>query len=139
MIQPERKVVTKLYLREISGVTTPAQSGAVVAIMKSAQSVAATPAPVAPKMTPEGEAAIAKILATIRGETITKSQHEENRPMSHFETLLKSRTEKFGETQSEAFKKLLDDPENSGLADAYARDEQDDAKRLREAQARVDY
>jgi hypothetical protein len=90
MIQPERKVVTKLYLREISGVTTP-------------------------------------------------SQHEENRPMSHFETLLKSRTEKFGETQSEAFKKLLDDPENSGLADAYARDEQDDAKRLREAQARVDY
>ncbi|MGO6687926.1 hypothetical protein [Rhizobium leguminosarum] len=130
-MKPERKIVKNLTLREISGVTIPAQSGAVVTIMKSADPVV-TPATFNPsEISPEGEALLSKMLAAIRGEGITKSHNEEPHNMSnetHYERLTKSYAERHAVSIGKAAQKLLqDDPD--AVADAYNRDEEEAVKR----------
>ena len=135
MMTPERRIVTRLELREISGVTTPAQSGAVVAIIKSgdrAKSADPVRSPMASKMTPEGEQQIAKMLAAIRGDhtPIAKRQHEENRMSdeTHYDRLVKSHAQRNGVSIAKAATKLMaDDPDS--VAEAYNRDEEEATKR----------
>ncbi|MBB5261537.1 hypothetical protein [Rhizobium leguminosarum] len=131
-MKPERKIVKNLTLREISGVTIPAQSGALVTIMKSADPVVTPPATFNPcEVSPEGKALISKLLAAIRGEAITKSHNEEPHNMSnetHYERLTKSYAERHAVSIGKAAQKLLqDDP--VAVADAYDRDEEEAVKR----------
>ncbi|MBY3099115.1 hypothetical protein HFO69_15575 [Rhizobium laguerreae] len=139
-MKPERKIVKNLTLREISGVTIPAQSGAVVTIMKSADPVVTPPATFNPcEVSPEGKALISKLLAAIRGEAITKSDDEEPHNMSnetHYERLTKSYAERHAVSIGKAAQKLLqDDPD--AVADAYDQDESElVARRLAEASRR---
>ncbi|WP_326912785.1 hypothetical protein [Rhizobium johnstonii] len=131
-MKPERKIVKNLTLREISGVTIPAQSGALVTIMKSADPVVTPTATVNPsEISLEGEALLAKMLAAIRGAAITKSHNEEPHNMSnetHYERLTKSYAERHAVSIGKAAQKLLqDDPD--AVADAYDRDEEEAVKR----------
>jgi cell wall assembly regulator SMI1 len=142
MNTPDRKIIRHLVINEISGVDVPAQAGATAKIMKRAEPV--VPPAVTVKPTAEGISAIEKILAIRATNPITKSatQHDGTPSMSnetHFETLIKSRTDKFGETRTEAFKKLAADPQESGLAAAYEADDRAAQARAQAAQSRVDY
>ncbi|MBY3302580.1 hypothetical protein HFO04_07190 [Rhizobium laguerreae] len=131
-MKPERKIVKNLTLREISGVTIPAQSGAIVTIMKSADPVVTPPATFNPcEVSPEGKALISKLLAAIRGEAITKSHDEEPHNMSnetHYERLTKAYAERHAVSIGKAAQKLMEDDPDA-VADAYNRDEDEAVKR----------
>ncbi|MBY5623507.1 hypothetical protein [Rhizobium leguminosarum] len=131
-MKPERKIVKNLTLREISGVTIPAQSGAIVTIMKSADPVDTPPATFNPcEVSPEGKALISKLLAAIRGEAITKSHDEEPHNMSnetHYERLTKAYAERHAVSIGKAAQKLMEDDPDA-VADAYNRDEDEAVKR----------
>ncbi|MGO6935016.1 hypothetical protein ACCS97_25125 [Rhizobium ruizarguesonis] len=131
-MKPERKIVKNLTLREISGVTIPAQSGAVVTIMKSADPVVMPPATFNPcEVSPEGKALISKLLAAIRGEAITNSHYEEPHNMSnetHYERLTKAYAERHAVSIGKAAQKLMEDDPDA-VADAYNRDEDEAVKR----------
>ncbi|RWX28231.1 hypothetical protein [Rhizobium leguminosarum] len=131
-MKPERKIVKNLTLREISGVTIPAQSGAVVTIMKSADPVVTPPATFNPcEVSPEGKLLISRLLAAIRGEAITKSHDEEPHNMSnetHYERLTKSYAERHAVSIGKAAQKLMEDDPDA-VADAYNRDEEEAVKR----------
>lgn len=135
MKSPERKIIRHLRINEVSAVDHPAQTGAVVTIMKSAEPVASPP--VTFKPTAETDTVLQKILAAIHGETIQKSsQHEESVPMSnqtHYERLVASRAEKHGVSITKAAAKLMED-DRDALAAAYDRDEAEAvARRFAEA------
>lgn len=130
MTNPERKIINSLKISEISAVDRPAQAHAVATIMKSAAPIIAQPVTCSP--TPEGNAALLKMLAAIRGEPITKSRSEESRTMSNetscYESLLKSFSDKHGVSIQKAAEKLMrDDPD--AVRDAYDADENREAAR----------
>lgn len=134
MTKPERKIINSLKISEISAVDRPAQAHAVAAIMKSAAPIIAQPVTWSP--TPEGNAALLKMLAAIRGEPITKSRSEESRTMSnetHYERLTKSYAQRHGVSIQKAAEKLMrDDPD--AVRDAYDADENREvARRFAEA------
>ncbi|ACE92768.1 hypothetical protein RHECIAT_CH0003830 [Rhizobium etli CIAT 652] len=134
MTKPERKIINSLKISEISAVDRPAQAHAVATIMKSAAPIIAQPVTCSP--TPEGNAALLKMLAAIRGEPITKSRSEESRTMSnetHYERLTKSYAQRHGVSIQKAAEKLMrDDPD--AVRDAYDADENREvARRFAEA------
>ncbi|AVC49378.1 hypothetical protein [Rhizobium leguminosarum] len=124
-MKPERKIVKNLTLREISGVTIPAQSGALVTIMKSADPVVTPPATLNPsEISPEGKALLAKMLAAIRSEAITKEEPHNMSNETHYERLTKSYAERHAVSIGKAAQKLMEDDPDA-VADAYNRDEEE--------------
>ncbi|MGG7538712.1 hypothetical protein [Rhizobium sp. 12,4] len=128
-MKPKRKVITNLKISEISAVDTPAVAGAIVRVMKSADgdrdSKPAVASPAIYSPTREGEVVLAKMLAAIRGEPITKFRNEESRTMSnetHYERLTKSYSQREGVSIQKAAERLMqDDPQ--AVAEAYDKDE----------------
>ncbi|MBY3178589.1 hypothetical protein HFO27_28805 [Rhizobium leguminosarum] len=131
-MKPERKIVKSLTLREISGVTIPAQSGAVVTIMKSADPVPVAPVTFNPsEISPEGLATLQKLAAIYSADPITKSHDEEPHNMSnetHYERLTKAYAERHAVSIGKAAQKLMEDDPDA-VADAYNRDEDEAVKR----------
>ncbi|MBY3184169.1 hypothetical protein HFO24_21235 [Rhizobium laguerreae] len=126
-MKPERKIVKNLTLREISGVTIPAQSGAVVTIMKSADPVVTPPATFNPsEISPEGQSMLAKMLAaTYSADPITKSATEESHNMSnetHYDRLVRSYSDRHGVSLQKAASKIMEDDVDAVTA-AYDADE----------------
>ncbi|MBB3300904.1 hypothetical protein FHT72_004554 [Rhizobium sp. BK077] len=133
MKSPERKIIRHLRINEVSAVDHPAQTGAVVTIMKSAGPGASPPVTFMP--TAETETILQKILAAIHGETIQKS-NEEYVPMSnqtHYERLTKAYADRHGVSITKAAAKLMED-DREAVAEAYEKDEAEAvARRFAEA------
>lgn len=132
---PERKIITHLRINEVSAVDHPAQTGAVVTIMKSAGPV--PPPPVTFIPTAETETILQKILAATRGETIEKFRNNEDSiPMSnqtHYERLTKAYADRHGVSITKAAAKLMED-DREAVAEAYEKDEAEAvARRFAEA------
>ncbi|WP_237352477.1 hypothetical protein [Rhizobium leguminosarum] len=131
-----------IKLDEVSLVERGANQFANVALIKTADPVpvAGPVAFSANDITPEGQVMLAKMLAAIRSETFTKSatHHEEVPTMSHYESLLKSFSDRHGVSRQKAHERLMEsDPEK--ISDSYALDEAQAAKRLRDAQNATSY
>jgi hypothetical protein len=137
----KRQILKSLKLTEISACDRPAQTGAVVRIMKSADVPA--PQPQFRKPTGAGEESLRKMLAAMRAETIEKSQKEEvdmsdetyvpNRNYNH---LVKSHADRMNLSESAAAVDLLKSRRDLVEA-AYQADETDAATVARRARDSV--